>query len=152
MDRRQRFSLWLARLAVGAVFFFNVTCALAFIAQPDRYAPGFEVTGVPGRVLVRGMGILFLMWNATYPPVLIRPARHPTLFAVILIQQAIGLAGETWMWATLPAGHAPLRATGLRFIAFDGAGLAGMALVFWLLRHRSHSDRDDTGAAANWVP
>ena len=130
MDRRHRLSLWLARLVVGIVFFFNVTCALAFVAQPDRYAPGFEVSGVPGRVLVRGIGILFLMWNATYPPVLVRPDRHRTLFAVILAQQAIGLAGETWMWATLPTGHAALWATGLRFIAFDAAGLVGMGLVF----------------------
>jgi hypothetical protein len=133
MERRHRLSLWLARLVVGTVFFFNVTCALAFVAQPDRYAPGFEVSGVPGRVLVRGIGILFLMWNATYPPVLIRPDRNRTLFAVILAQQAIGLAGETWMWATLPASHAALWTTGLRFIAFDGAGLAGMGLAFWLL-------------------
>jgi hypothetical protein len=133
MDRRHRLSLWLTRLVVGAVFFFNVTCALAFVAQPDRYAPGFEVSGVPGRVLVRGIGILFLMWNATYPPVLFRPDRHHTLFAVILVQQALGVAGETWMWVTLPAGHAALWHTGLRFIAFDGAGLVGMGLAFWLL-------------------
>jgi hypothetical protein len=52
---------------------------------------------------------------------------------VLLVQQAIGLAGETWMWLTLPAGHAALWTTGLRFIAFDGAGLVGMGLVFWLL-------------------
>ena len=139
MRRRKQLSLWLTRLVVGAVFFFNVTCALAFVAWPDRYAPGFEVSGVPGRVLVRGMGILFLMWNATYPPVLLRPDRHRTLFAVILVQQVIGLAGETWMWVTLPAGHAALRATGLRFIAFDGAGLVGMGLAFLLLHRHKHS-------------
>jgi hypothetical protein len=136
MDRRHQLVLWLARLVVGTVFFFNVTCALAFVTQPDRYAPGFEVSGVPGRTLVRGIGILFLMWNATYPPVLFRPAQHRTLFAVVLIQQAIGLAGETWMWATLPAGHPALAATGLRFMAFDGAGLVGMTAVFWLLRRQ----------------
>ena len=141
MDRRHRLSLWLTRLVIGTVFFFNVTCALAFVAQPDRYAPGFEVGGVPGRVLVRGIGILFLMWNATYPLVLVRPDRHRTLFAVMLAQQAIGLAGETWMWATLPAGHAALRTTGARFIAFDGAGLVGLGLAFWLLRLRPPGDR-----------
>ena len=141
VDRSHRLSLWLARLVVGTVFFFNVTCALAFVARPDQYAPGFEVGGVPGRVVVRGIGILFLMWNATYPPVLVRPDRHRTLFAVILAQQAIGLAGETWMWATLPPGHAALRATGLRFITFDGAGLVGMGLIFGLLRLSPPGDR-----------
>ncbi|HIE37572.1 MAG TPA: hypothetical protein EYP77_00605 [Anaerolineae bacterium] len=129
----QQHARWLARLVVGAVFFFNVTCALAFIAQPDRYAGAFEVGGVPGRTLVRGMGILFLMWNATHPPVLARPARNRTLFAVVLVQQAVGLAGEVWMWATLPPGHAILQTTGWRFILFDGAGLVGMGIAFWLL-------------------
>ena len=144
MERRHRWSLWLARLVVGTVFFFNATCALMFIAWPDRYAPGFEVSGVPGRMLVRGIGILFLMWNATYPPVLVRPDRHRTLFAVILAQQAIGVAGETWMWATLPPGHAALWITGLRFIAFDAAGLVGLGMVFWLLGRRGAGSRAAT--------
>ena len=122
--------MWLGRLAVGVVFFFNVTCALAFILQPDRYAAGFESDGVAGRMLVRGIGILFLMWNATYPPVLFHPNRHRTLFGIILVQQAIGLAGELWMLSTLPAGHAALRETGLRFVAFDAPGLVAMGLAF----------------------
>jgi len=60
---------------------------------------------------------------------------------VLLVQQAIGLAGETWMWLTLPAGHAALWTTGLRFIAFDGAGLAGMGVVFWLLYALKRTER-----------
>jgi hypothetical protein len=140
MTRQRQLLLWLTRLVISIVFFFNVTCALAFIAWPDRYAPAFELAGVPGRVMVRGIGILFLMWNATYPPVLVRPGQNRALFAVLLIQQAIGLAGETWMWATLPSGHDALWTTGLRFIAFDGAGLVGMGPLYWLLnRQRSRS-------------
>jgi hypothetical protein len=64
--------------------------------------------------------------------VILQPARHRLLFAVVLAQQAIGLAGEAWLWLALPEGHDALRATGLRFIVFDGAGLlaliAGYAL------------------------
>lgn len=129
-------TLWTVRLVVGVVFFFNVTCALAFIARPGDYAPAFEVSGLPGEVLVRGMGILFLMWNATYPPVLVRPDRQRTLFAVILAQQVIGVVGETAMWAHLPPGHPALWATGLRFILFDGAGLVAMGLAFWRTARR----------------
>jgi hypothetical protein len=137
---RYPFSVWLTRAVVGTVFVFNVSCALAFVTRPGRYAPAFEVGGVPGQMLVRGIGILFLMWNATYPPVLLRPDRHRTLFAVVLVQQALGLAGETWMWLTLPAGHLALRTTGLRFILFDGAGLVAMGLAFLLLASaRRHS-------------
>ncbi|MES0343440.1 MAG: hypothetical protein ABUK16_04915 [Anaerolineales bacterium] len=126
--------LWLARIIVGAVFLMNVSCALAFILQPESYSPGFEVAGVPGMIYVQGLGILFLMWNATYPLVIFHPIRYRSLFVVVLIQQAIGFAGETWLWLTLPAGHSPLRATGLRFIIFDGIGLITMAGAYWLLR------------------
>ncbi len=131
-------TLWLARITVGAVFLMNVSCALAFILQPELYSPGFEVAGVPGMIYVQGMGILFLMWNATYPLVIFRPIRYSALFVVVLIQQAIGFVGETWLWLTLPAGHSPLRATGLRFMLFDGIGLIAMAVAYWLLmRHRT---------------
>jgi hypothetical protein len=127
--------LWLARVIVGAVFLMNVSCALAFILHPDQYAPGFEVAGVPGRIYVQGLGILFLMWNATYPLVIFHPISYRALFVVVLIQQAIGLIGETWLWLTVPPGHSPLHATGLRFILFDGIGLIAMAGAYWLLRN-----------------
>ena len=128
-----RTPIWLARLSVGLVFFLNVTCALQFVIWPSRYAGAFELEGVAGRTMVRGMGVLFLMWIATYPPVLWRPDTQRALFAVVLIQQAIGLAGETCLLAGLPAGHTQLRATGLRFILFDGAGLLLMSVAFGVL-------------------
>jgi len=129
--------LWLTRIIVGAVFLMNVSCALAFILQPEKYSPGFEIAGVPGMIYVQGLGILFLMWNATYPLVIFHPIRYRALFVVILIQQAIGFAGETWLWLTLPSGHSPIRATGLRFMLFDGIGLIALAGAYWLLmRHR----------------
>ncbi|HEY45188.1 MAG TPA: hypothetical protein G4O14_00240 [Anaerolineae bacterium] len=128
--------LWLARFVVGVVFILNVSCALAFLLRPDRYAPGFELSGVQGRIMVQAMGILFLMWNATYPLVVIDPQRYRTLFAVVFTQQAIGVVGETWLLASLPVGHPTLWATGVRFIVFDGLGLAGMGILFWLLGRR----------------
>jgi len=131
---KENISFWFARLAVGLVFIVNLSCALSFIFQPERYAAGFELAGLQGKVVVQSFGILFLMWNATYPPVLLHPQRQMTLFAVILVQQAIGVAGETWMWLGLPPGHTALWSTGLRFIIFDGLGLALMGAAYLLLR------------------
>jgi hypothetical protein len=126
---------WAARLAVGFVFTVNVACALAFILQPEHYTWGFEVSGVPGRTIVQGFGILFLMWNATYPPVLLNPSAQRTVFTIVLVQQLIGLVGEAWLYLQLPEGHAALRKTGLRFILFDGAGLLLMGAAYlWLYR------------------
>ena len=130
-------ALWLARLVLTVVFFFNVSCALAFVARPEAYAPGFEVSGIPGEALVRGMGFLFLMWNVTYPLAIWNPWRYRWLFLIIIAQQAIGLAGETWMLLTLPPGHTALATTGYRFTAFDGGGFVAMLGAFalmWLTR------------------
>ncbi len=129
----RRAALWLARLALTLVFFFNVSCALAFVARPFAYAPGFEVSGVAGEALVRGIGILFLMWNVTYPLAIWDPWRYRWLFLIVVVQQAIGLTGETWMLLTLPPGHPSLAATGWRFVAFDGGGLVAMLLTFALM-------------------
>ena len=134
--RRKPSLLWLARFVVGVVFVINVSCALAFLLRPDRYAPGFELTGVQGRIMVQAMGILFLMWNATYPLVIIHPHRYRTLFAVVLAQQTIGVLGETWLLTSLPIEHSALWGTGLRFIVFDGLGLMGMGILFWLVGRR----------------
>jgi hypothetical protein len=131
-------AVWLARLAVGAVFLANLSAALPYLIWPRPYAAGFELEGVPGDVIVRGLGVLFLMWNATYPPVIVSPDRQRTLFAVILVQQLLGILGQLWIGAALPAGHAALRATGARFLAFDVTGLAAMGIAFGVLARRSH--------------
>jgi hypothetical protein len=127
--------VWLVRIVIAIVFLANISAAVAFILQPSRYAPGFEVEGIPGRAIVQGIGILFLMWNVTYPLVIMNPIRYMTIFAIILAQQTIGVVGESWIYLTLPVGHAALRQTGLRFILFDGGGLLAMLLMYlWLWR------------------
>src|SRR5262245_29039461 len=113
--QRQARVTWVARAIVAGVFAVNLSCAISFILQPEQYASAFEIGGLPGYTMVRALGILFLMWNATYPPVIVDPRSHRTLFAVVLAQQLIGLAGETWLWLALPAGHTALWTTGLRF-------------------------------------
>jgi hypothetical protein len=132
-NNRQLAAIWVARAAVGLVFAVNIECALVFILQPQRYFGGFEVSGVPGELIVQSFGILFLMWNATYPLVVLSPHKQRTLYGVILAQQCIGLLGETWLLLKLPAGHPALYATGLRFIVFDGFGLLIMGLAFLYL-------------------
>jgi hypothetical protein len=124
---------WAARGALALVLAWNLQAALAFILAPDAHAPGFEVSGVPGRAVVQGFGVLFLMWNVPYAAALVQPVRQIVPFACAVVAQFIGLAGETWMLTTLPPGHAALRATGLRFIAFDGAGLVLLAVAFALV-------------------
>lgn len=121
------------RIAYAAVFALNVQCAIQFVLWPEAYAPQFELAGVAGAAAVRGLGVAFLMWNATYPAVIANPRRFRALAVVVLVQQAIGLVGESWIWASLPAGHDALAASIGRFVVFDGAGLVLMTAAFgWL--------------------
>lgn len=132
--RRRDAAAIAARIAVAAVFVLNVQCALQFVLWPDAHAGAYELSDVSGEAAVRGLGIAFLMWNATYPAVIASPRRFQALYAVVLAQQAIGLAGESFILASLPTGHAVLASSIVRFIAFDGAGLAMMLAAFVWLR------------------
>ncbi|GAP18218.1 hypothetical protein [Levilinea saccharolytica] len=123
-----------ARLWIGGVLFFNVQCALAFLIQPQAYVGAFELQGTAGEVMVRSMGILFLMWNVPYAFALLHPVKNRLSLRQAWLMQAIGLMGEVVLLATLPEGHAPLRATTARFIWFDGAGLLALTGALMITR------------------
>jgi hypothetical protein len=124
--------LWGARLLVLVVLFSNLTAAVPFVLWPTRYSAAFELNGVTGDVVVRSIGLLFLMWVVPYIPVILAPKRHRTCLSVIVAQQVIGLAGESWMLARLPDGHRALHLTGTRFVVFDSLGLL-LLLIAWKL-------------------
>jgi hypothetical protein len=130
-------SLWLARGALLAVLAWNLSAAIPYLLWPADYAGAFELSGVPGRAAVRGFGILFLMWAVPFIPSILHPVRHRVAFVCVLAMQAIGLGGETLMLLGLPAGHGALRATGLRFIAFDGVGLGILLIAYRMSSPRS---------------
>ena len=134
MNRGKRDSgkaaVWFARIAFAAVFAINVQCALLFVFSPGDFAAAYELQGAAGDAAIRGLGIAFLMWNATYPAFIASPRRFRVLGWVILAQQAIGLVGECLLLANLPTGHEQLASSVLRFIAFDGGGLLLMAVAF----------------------
>lgn len=135
MTRGQRAAGIAARVAVALVFAVNVQCAASFALWPEAFAPG--------------LGVAFLMWNATYPPVIANPRRFRALFAVLLVQQVVGLTGESWILLSLPVGHAALAASIIRFIAFDAAGLMLMAAALsWLVLADRRARRAATGPGA----
>lgn len=121
---RLSYRLWLSRVLVGIVFFFNVQSSLAFLIWPWAYTPGFELTGAVGAALIQGFGLLFLMWNVPYAFALWHPRKNRVSLYEAVLMQAIGFFGETILVSLLPAGHALLRASITRFRWFDGLGLA----------------------------
>jgi len=126
--------LYLARGLIAAVFIINIQCAIAFLLWPTSFSPGFELQGETGEAMVRGMGILFLMWNVPYAVA----AYNPLCFRIALLEavtmQAIGLAGETFIFSTLSYAHELARLSLVRFIAFDALGLLALIAAVWLSR------------------
>jgi hypothetical protein len=109
-------------------------CAVRFIFHPELFSPGFELSGMPGAAAVRGMGVLFLMWNVPYIVALIHPRRHRISLYEAIAMQAIGLAGETLILRSLPETHPVARQSVMCFILFDAGGLAALCLAAWITR------------------
>ena len=134
MDSRKR--IWITRVLVALVFAINVQCAVQFILWPGAYTAAYQVEGASAEVMVRTVGICFLMWNATYPPVFVHPDRYRVLFGVVIAQQLIGLVGESLLLTSLQPGLDVLASSIVRFIVFDAAGLVLLAVAFLLTHGR----------------
>ena len=128
---------WIARLLVLVVFVVNVQCALQFVLWPWDYVGAYQLEGASAEAVVRSIGICFLMWNTTYPPVIVRPERYRMLFGVVIAQQLVGLVGESLLYLSLGPELPILASSVMRFIVFDGAGLVLLAVAFALTRTKS---------------
>lgn len=128
---------WVVRGLIGVVLFFNLQCATLFLLHPEEYMGGFELAGVPGRMMVQGMGLLFFMWNVPYIFAVSDPIAKRTSLIEAVIMQAIGVLGESALLGTLPPEHWALRDTALRFIAFDGGGLVLLLIGLWIIANSS---------------
>jgi hypothetical protein len=121
--------IWIARVLIGFVLIVNIHSGIVFFFNPDKYAPAYELTGVPGVAAIRGFGILFLMWNVPYTVALLNPYRFKISLFEADLMQLIGLSGETLIYINLPPGYLSLKASILRFILFDGLGLLSLILA-----------------------
>ncbi len=133
--------IWLVRLLIFGVAFWNLQCAAVFLIFPERYAPSFELNGEVGLVVIRAMAVLFVMWNIPYLFALIHPYRWFVSLIQALVMQSVGFIGETWLFTTITAERVILRSSILRFMIFDGLGilLLGIAVII-ALRFRKIRD------------
>ncbi len=117
----------LARILIGLVLLINLQAAIAFLLWPSRFVGSFELSGAVGEAALRGMAVLFLMWNVPYAVALWHPLRYRISLYEAIAMQTIGLLGETIIYLTLADSHVQARAAIWRFIVFDASGL--LALV-----------------------
>lgn len=127
--------LWTSRLLIAIVTAWNLQAAFIFIASPGSFVHAYELSGVAGEAAVRGIGVLFVMWNVPYVFAAINPVRFRLGLVCALLMQLIGLIGESYIYSTLPAGYETLKESILRFIIFDGVGLVLLSIA-WLLTRK----------------
>lgn len=129
--------VWIARVLVGIVLFWNLQASIQFMLKPELLTRGFQLEGIPGRAAGSGYGILFLMWQVPYFFALAHPVRFKISLWQALIMQAIGVIGESILFATIPVDYLPLRDSIIRFIIFDGTGVLILAVALLIIRFQS---------------
>lgn len=135
--------IWGARILIGLVLLINVQSAVVFFANPARFAPAYELSGIPGAAAIRGFAVLFLMWNVPYVVALINPVKYRVSLYEAVTMQSLGLVGESIIFWTLPAEHIVLRGSILRFILFDGAGLVALIAAAWISKTSEVSETSE---------
>ncbi len=123
MKNKEFARLLFPRTMIFLVLAMNLQCALTYILNPLPYVAPFELSGEPGRAAVIGIGILFVMWQVPYVFALAHPLRNRRSLLEAVLMQGIGLVGETLLLRSIPLLHTALRASILRFVIFDAAGL-----------------------------
>ena len=129
--------IWIARLFIGIVTAWNLQAAFIFIFSPGEFVGAYELSGAAGEAAVRGVGVLFLMWNVPYLFALQNPIGYRLALYFALLMQFVGLIGESYILSTLSVEHLILRNSILRFIIFDGAGLLFLVLAYFLVKNKS---------------
>lgn len=126
--------IWVARILIGLVTAWNLQAAFVFLFWPAQLAGAYELSGAAGAAAMRGVAVLFVMWNVPYVFALWDPRRFRLALTLAAIMQFVGLVGETYILTTLTVEHVTLRASILRFIIFDGAGLALLVMALFTSR------------------
>jgi len=122
----------LARLLIAMVLLLNLQCALAFLLSPQAYLTAFGLSGEGGLMALRGMGLLFFMWNVPYAFALIHPIRNRLSLIEAVLMQGIGVLGEGILLLGGGISDAALRSSLTRFLLFDSGGLLLLLLAYAL--------------------
>lgn len=101
--------IWIARLLIGIVTAWNLQAATIFIFSPRSFVYAYELSGAAGEAVVRGVGVLFLMWNVPYAFAVIDPVRYRLGLVFALWMQWTGLLGEGYVLSTLAMEHGVLQ-------------------------------------------
>jgi hypothetical protein len=133
--RRDQLLLWIIRLMIALVFASNILCAIQFLGNPAGYIQQFDLAGEAGTVVIRSLGILFIMWNVPYAISLYNPYRYSVALFSALTMQLIGFLGETWIYFNIQS-LVNTKSSIMRFMIFDFAGSLILAAAYILQTYK----------------
>lgn len=122
-----------SRILIGIVTLLNLQAAILFLIHPENFVTAFDLAGIAGETMIRGVGLLFVMWNVPYIAALIHPVRNFVSLLEAVIMQAIGVLGESAILWTLKGALPRTQESVIRFIYFDGAGLVLLIAALFLI-------------------
>jgi hypothetical protein len=135
-----KYSIIIARIFIGFVFFVNIQAGFDFYFHPQKYSYAYELIGTSGNMAISGFGLLFLMWNIPYAFALWNPIKHWISLIQAVLMQMIGCIGEIALIFRIPENQYPLlRSSMLRFILFDSIGLFLLLIAFFLTKYAKNS-------------
>jgi hypothetical protein len=88
--------------------------------------------GEAGIVVIRSLGILFIMWNVPYAIAIYHPYQYSVALISAVLMQLIGFIGETWIYFSIQT-LVNTKSSIMRFMIFDFAGLLLLLIAFALL-------------------
>lgn len=124
---------WLVRGLLIFIQVYNLNAAISFMFAPDAYVPMMALEGIPGKVAIQGVGLLFLMWQVPYFFALADPIRYKVGVWMALIMQVIGVVGETILYFQIPETYPTLRSSIISFIIFDAIGVLILLIALGLI-------------------
>jgi hypothetical protein len=139
MDNKPQRHKFIAQLLISIVLLFNITCAFQFLISPQFYNSGFGLFKESPTAIIRGYGILFLMWNIPYLFALANPIRFQVSLIEAIIMQSIGILGEGWIRVSLPQTAELSTNMITRFLYFDVFGLIALTSAWFIVKRIKES-------------
>jgi hypothetical protein len=134
MDNKPHQYKFIARLLIGLVLLFNIICAFQFLISPQLYSSNFGLLKESGTAVIRGYGILFLMWNIPYLFAFADPIRFQVSLVEAILMQSLGILGEGWIRVSLPQNAEQIIYMITRFLYFDIFGWIALICAWFIVK------------------
>lgn len=96
-------------LILGWYSLFNLQATFVFHPYPEKYISRFELEGAVRTSMLRGLGVLFVIWNFPYAMALWYPIHHLLFLYEALSMVTIGYFREAIIFTKPPGIYSSIK-------------------------------------------